>query len=284
MAELELDELQAWVGKTEHTEDVVDPRRSAQLAGALGNDTAPAAGEPLPLPWYWTLFSPVVAAAATGADGHPEKGGFMPPVPLPRRMWAGSRVDIKQDLVVGEKVSCESRIADVRRKSGRQGPLVFVTVERKYNNQKGELAISERQDIVYREPPTQAPPPAPVHEPETGPDWTETIQPNPVLLFRYSALTYNGHRIHYDRNWATSEEGYPGLVVQGPLTATLLLNSLHHKLPDVAIAGFSFRGVNPLFDLAPFTVCGSREGDDVRLWALTPEGQLAMTMDVALIS
>ena len=191
-------------------------------------------------------------------------------------MWAGGRLEFLRPLRVGEMASRTSRIVSVDAKSGRSGELVFVTVRHEISG-SGELAIREEHDIVYREaarPGAVAPPPTAAPQ---GAEFERAIVPDPVLLFRYSALTFNGHRIHYDRSYVTGVEGYPGLIVHGPLIATLLLDLLRRSLPQATVRGFSFRAVRPLFDIAPFAVCGRRDGNDkVALWARDDTGALTM--------
>ena len=281
----QVEDLQKWVGRTQVNSDVVSAGIAAKMAAALDHEGAALTqGVTLPLPWHWLFFTPTPQASATGADGHPKTGGFLPPVPLPRRMWAGSKVECHQPLCVGDRITCESTVEAVVSKSGRQGELVFVTVAHRVFKGNREPVLTETQDIVYRAMPTGPAPVAPEYTPELAPQWSKTIQPDPVLLFRYSALTFNGHRIHYDRNWAVEAEGYPGLVVHGPLIATLLLDLMYDKLGPVEVAQFRFRGVQPLFDLDAFTVNGVRDGNTVKLWALTPANQLAMSLEVELAS
>jgi 3-methylfumaryl-CoA hydratase len=255
------------------------------MAGALGLDRAPGPADALPMPWHWLFFTPIPHALVTGEDGHPARGGFLPPVPLPRRMWAGSRVTCHQPLRVGELAQRTSRIKSVVTKSGRSGQLVFVTVEHQINSETQELLIVESQDLVYREPAstvaTASSPQESYQSPITA-QWSESVSPNPVLLFRYSALTFNGHRIHYDRDYAIREEGYPGLVVQGPLTASLLLDMMYRQLGAVTVKAFSFRGVRPLFDTDNFRLEGAIDQDTVNVWALTPDRQLAMSLEAEL--
>jgi len=226
--------------------------------------------------WHWLYFLPARPQSEIGPDGHPHRGGFLPPVPLPRRMWAGGGLEFIAPLHVGQRVTRRSMIKDVRMKEGRTGPLVFVTVEHEIHAE-GRCAIRERQDIVYRDPP-RADEAAP--NPQQAPAdaaWVRSITPDPVVLFRYSALTFNGHRIHYDRPYATGEEGYPGLVVHGPLTATLLLDLLQREVPTAQVRTFEFRAMKPLFDNSPFEVCGRLDDPaKLRLWARSPEGHLAM--------
>ena len=205
-----------------------------------------------------------------GEDGHVGRGGFLPPVALPRRMWAGSRFRFEQPLRVGDAVTRVSRIASVAEKQGRTGPLVFVTVHHEISNAMG-LAIQEEHDIVYRDHESGV-----VSEPPAAPanaEWTRIVQPTDALLFRYSALTFNGHRIHYDRRYCTDVEHYPGLVVHGPLIATMLLNLLRSGRPQARLRTFEFRAVSPLFDTAAFTLHG---GGDGHLWAANANGRLAM--------
>jgi 3-methylfumaryl-CoA hydratase len=279
-AALDAAALAAWVGRSESRTDLVSERETCLLAATLDLPAAPAPGEPQPPLWHWTTFAPMVRASETGADGHPHRGGFMPPVPLPRRMWAGGRLSFHAPLRVGEPATRHSRIADLKLKEGKTGTLVFVTVRHEISGPAG-LAISEEQDVVYRAaavpgdtPP--APPPAP-----TGAQWSDTVHPDPVLLFRYSALTFNGHRIHYDLAYAREDEGYPGLLVHGPLIATLLAGALARRSTR-PLKRFAFRGLSPLFHDAPFTLNGTIEGAQARLWAANPDGGLAMSAEAEL--
>jgi 3-methylfumaryl-CoA hydratase len=258
------------------------------MAGSIGCSPAPVGGDALPLPWHWLFFTPVPQPGATGPDGHPTRGGFLPPVPLPRRMWAGGRVVQHQPLRIDAPARRVSTVAKVEAKSGRGGSLLFVTVEHALFSPGGDLALEERQDIVYREPaPAGAAerPAAPDRDmPTLAPQWEYAITPDAVLLFRYSALTFNAHRIHYDQTYARGEEGYPGLVVHGPLIASLLLQRANEALGDIAISEFSFRARRPLFADNTAYLCGAREGDTLTLWALTPERELAMRLDARLAS
>ena len=223
-----------------------------------------AAGELPPL-WHWVYFTPSARRSALGPDGHPARGGFLPPVALPNRMWAGGRLAFHQPLRLGEAVERRSRIVRCDRKHGRSGELVFVTVRHAVSGERG-LALEEEHDIVYRQP-------APKGGPLAGEavaaaaEFRRTVRPDPVLLFRYSALTFNGHRIHYDHPYVTGEEGYPGLVVHGPLTATLLLDAFRAAHPDQRVERFAFRAVGPLYDNADFDVCGRLIGPgEAELW------------------
>jgi len=270
---LDMENLRQWVGKTESVSDVVTLVPIAALAATLDID---ASFDRLPPLWHWLYFLPVHRWSDLGPDGYPKRGGFLPPVPLPRRMWAGGRIEFHHPLRVAESITRTSRIADVQFKEGRSGPLVFVLVRHEIRNAQG-VALTEEHDIVYRDlsaAATGTRPPAP-----DDAVWQRVIHPDDVLLFRYSALTFNGHRIHYDRRYATEVEGYPGLIVHGPLIATLLIDLVRSNLPQAKVMRFEFRAVSPLFDTEPFSVCGKPESDGrtIRLWAENSGGGLAMT-------
>ena len=269
---------QQWVGRTESRIDVVTATPVAALSATLDrDDPLPRAGDPLPPLWHWLYFLPLARQSEIGPDGHAKRGGFLPPVPLPRRMWAGSRVAFHQSLRIGETIERTSTIDSVTTKEGRTGPLVFVRVRHSIAGARG-LAIVDEHDIVYRRMPEPGEKPATPPRASDGATWTRTIRPDDVLLFRYSALTFNGHRIHYDRRYVTEVEGYPGLIVHGPLIATLLLDLVRRQRPDATVVRFSFRAVSPLFDIAAFTVNGSPSdgGQSVKLWAANADSGLAM--------
>ena len=270
--------LREWEGRSETLADEVTAAPVRGLSATLDRvDPDPAAGTSLPPLWHWLYFLPRHRQSELGPDGHARLGGFLPPVPLPRRMWAGGRLQWHAPLRVGDAVQRTSRIVSVTHKAGRTGDLVFVLVRHEVRNGAG-LALSEEHDIVYR---AAAQPGDPVPPPQAAPAqaaWSREIVPDDVLLFRYSALTFNGHRIHYDRQYVTQVEGYPGLVVHGPLIATLLVDLLRRQLPQATVTRFSFKAVRPTFDLHPFRVCGepSADGRSVRLWAQDHEGWLTM--------
>lgn len=280
---LDIDHLRTWIGVTTVVNDVVTAVPIQALSATLDRDDAPVAqGAILPPCWHWLYFLPIARQSEIGPDGHAKRGRFLPPVPLPRRMWAGSQLEFVAPLKVGQHIARISRIADVRMKEGRAGTLVFVNVDHEIRAD-GELAIRERHDIVYRGMPAPGEPaPAGSACPEDA-RWSRRVEPDDVLLFRYSALTFNGHRIHYDRKYVTEVEGYPGLIVHGPLIATLLLDLLHTQMPEATVKAFSFRAVKPLFDISPFTLCGRQvDAETVELWARTPEGHLAMEATASL--
>lgn len=256
-------ELEDWIGRSESVVDTLDPARSNALDIALGGEGTARTGDPMPLLHHWIYFWDVKPHSALGADGHPAKGGFLPPVSLPRRMWAGGRLTFHQPLRLGGQATRTSTILAIRQKTGRSGSLVFVTVLHELDGGDG-LAVSEEQDLVYREPADGALPAPVACDPEPS-AWHHAIDPDPVLLFRYSALTMNGHRIHYDRTYAIEQEGYPALVVHGPLQATLMLNLAARNLPD-PITSFAYRGQQPVFDGTRLHVCGEPEAAGAQMW------------------
>jgi len=279
-------DLKEWVGRSESVSDIVTATPYAALSATFDRPPErPPAGTPLPPLWHWLYFLPLAAQSDIGPDGHPKRGGFLPPVPLPRRMWAGSQLDFHRPLRVGDALTRTSTIADVTEKTGRTGTLVFVKVRHEIRRgDETDVALTEFHDIVYRDAPRPddvAPPP------KTAPAesaWQRKWVPDDVLLFRYSALTFNGHRIHFDRRYVTEVEGYPGLIVHGPLIATLLLDLLRRELPDAEVARYEFRAIRPIFDLNPFFVCGQPQGDGktVKLWSRDHEGYLTMDATATL--
>jgi len=280
------DQLQSWIGRSERFEDTVYPTPVVALTATLDHPAAPLGpGTPLPPLWHWLYFLPTHRQSEIGPDGHAKRGSFLPPVPLPRRMWAGSQFDFRSPIRVGDRVARTSIIDDVTVKDGRSGKLVFVKVRHEVRcNEAGEPALIEFHDIVYRAaqgPTDVAPPPQPA---PTNATWRREIVPDDVLLFRYSALTFNGHRIHYDRQYVTQVEGYPGLIVHGPLIATLLMDLLRRQMPDADVASFRFKAVRPTFDLNPFHVSGQAhaDGKTIRLWASDHEGWLTMDATATL--
>ncbi len=280
--------LQQWIGRVEEDDDLVSPSPIRGLCALLDRaGRSSRAGDIVPPLGHWLFFLPSARQSEIDHDGHAKRGGFLPPIPLPRRMFAGARIAFQAPLHIGESVRRVSEIADVSHKEGRSGSLVFVVVRHRIFGAEG-LAITEEQDIVYRD---HAPAvaagkgalgsgtPAPkAPAPTTEPVWKRSFHADPVVLFRFSALTFNGHRIHYDRPYATQVEGYPGLVVHGPLTAMLLCDLCNRHRADSVISRFSFRALRPIFDIAPFTLAGipAVDGRSVRLWAQDSEGHVAM--------
>jgi 3-methylfumaryl-CoA hydratase len=280
---LDIEHLRTWIGRSEVTHDTATAAPVRALSATLDReDPLPQPGDALPACWHWLYFLPAHRQSEIGPDGHAKRGGFMPPVPLPRRMWAGSQLEFVAPLRVGQRIARTSRIDDVRMKEGRTGPLVFVKVQHEITGDD-QLAIREAHDIVYRDMAALGEPAPDGVAAPTDAQFSRRIAPDDVLLFRYSALTFNGHRIHYDRRYVTEVEGYPGLIVHGPLIATLLLDLLRRQRPDARVTHFTFKAMKPIFDVAPFDVCGRQDDDKtVKLWARTPEGHLAMEAGATL--
>lgn len=273
---LDIDHLRQWIGRSEEATDIVTAQLVKGLRATLFQDVgAPKTGDAAPFTAHWCLAQPVFPMAMLGPDGHPTRGGFLPPVPLPRRMWAGGEIAFLQPLRVGDESTRTSRIADVQVKSGSTGTLCFVSVEHSISSPRG-VAIKERQDIVYREmtsaqaAPTKAPPPPPKAQ------HREVHVSDPVLLFRYSALTFNGHRIHYDRDYVTKVEGYPGLIFHGPLQAALIIEMAAKLRGGKAPAKFTYRGLQPLFEGSEFSVNANETETGMELWTANAEGQPTM--------
>ena len=271
----DLDHLRQWIGRTSEATDVVTAQLVRGLRATLFMDIGdPRPGDAAPFTTHWCLGQPVFPMAELGPDGHPARGGFLPPVPLPRRMWAGGELEILEALRVGDEVTRASRIADVTMKTGSTGVLCFVSVDHTITTPRG-IAIRERQDIVYRDvsaaaaaPAKPPPPPAAQHR--------ESHMADPVLLFRYSALTFNGHRIHYDRDYVTKVEGYPGLIFHGPMQAAFMVEfgaKLHGGQPPKK---FSYRGVQPLFEGSEFSINANKTDAGMELWTANSAGQPTM--------
>jgi len=279
---LDIAHLRSWIGRQETREDRVLPIPVAALSATLDRaDPPPRDGDALPPLWHWLYFLTLARASELGEDGHERRGDFLPPVPLPRRMWAGSRFSFRQPLHVGERIRRNSIVADVSVKEGRTGSLVFVLVRHTISGEQG-VALTEEHDIVYRSPPAPGEQPPPPRPAPPDPAWRREIVADAVLLFRYSALTFNAHRIHIERDYAVRHDGYPGLVVHGPLLATLLLDLLRRNSAQV-VTSFRFRAVRPLFDTVPFAVCGRvDEAGKIMLWAQDAQGFLCMEAEAAV--
>jgi len=276
----DLNDLSAWIGRSETLRDQIGATPVKALNATLDHPTMPVeAGTALPPLWHWLYFLPLHRHSDIGPDGHAKRGGFLPPVPLPRRMWAGSQFEFRAPVRVGDAVERRSTIADVSAKEGRTGKLVFVKVRHEVRcNGSADPAIVEFHDIVYREAKRSGDvEPAP-QQADRNAAWQRKVVPDDVLLFRYSALTFNGHRIHYDRKYVTEVEGYPGLIVHGPLIATLLMDLVRRNAPDADVTTFRFKAVRPTFDLSPFRVNGQPQdgGKTIKLWAQDHEAWLTM--------
>ncbi|RVO73516.1 HTD2 family dehydratase [Sinorhizobium medicae] len=272
--------LDQWLGRSQTLTDILSEAQVARLALTF-DMPAPRYGDPLPALWHWILFPPQAAQSELGADGHPRLGGFMPPIKLPRRMWAGGRLIFRAPLRIGETITRFTKITSISEKQGKSGVLNFLTLHHTLSNASG-ICVEEEQDIVYREHGVNAQPP---RDAEALPSaaWREVVDTDPRLLFRYSAVTFNTHRIHYDLPYARDVECYPDLVVQGPLTATLLANALvrHVGRP---LTAFSFRGLAPLFAGQAMHVCGEPDGTEgtYRLWAEGAGNCIAMSASAQL--
>ena len=277
--EQDLEHLRGWIGRSEQASETLSPELVDRFNATFDLGGRPARpGDVAPLLVQFCLAQPASRTADLAGDGHPRRGGFLPPVPLPRRMWAGGRLQFLRDLKVGDLVTRRSRIEDVSLKTGKSGGLCFVTVAHSYAS-GGDPVVQEIQTLVYRSP-AGGGSGAPQESPALRGDHVERVEPTPPLLFRYSALTFNGHRIHYDHPYATGVEGYPGLVVHGPLQATLLIQFAERLLGSPP-RSFVFRSVSPLFDDQPFELHATREGDAVRLWTARLGGPVAMQAEAS---
>lgn len=270
--------LRQWIGREETLEDVAAAAPLAGLAALLDHDTPPWPKNEVPPLGHWLYFLPRARQSEIDVDGHPKRGGFLPPIDLPRRMFAGASLTFHAPIAVGTEIKRVSTILDVTEKAGASGRLVFVKLRHAFSA-NGILAITEEQDIVYREAAKAL---APLPKPEGTPrkaDAVRRIVPHVTQLFRFSALTFNAHRIHYDRDYARDVEFYPGLVVQGPYIATLLMDHLLRHAPAAHLRSFRFRAKSPLFDSAPFDMCLAKSESGYDLWAVDAEGREAMSAE-----
>ncbi len=279
-------DIRDWIGRTEEAADVIVPMRVAELQATLdGAAQSFVLGAELPClhHWMFAAFLGLVPGADLGPDGHPRRGGFLPPVDLPRRMWAASDVTFHAPLHIGEAITRRAEIENVEAKTGRSGALTFVTVRHEYSNSAG-LALTDRQSIVYREAPDPAErgKVAPGRPAPADGTFSRKLTPDIAMLFRYSALIFNAHRIHYDLPFATEVEGYPGLVVHGPLIATLLADLLHRERPEARPRRLRFRAMKPMFEGRPMIVAGRESDDGFVLWAADGDNELCAEATVTL--
>ena len=271
----DLESLRAWIGSTQESVDVVTATQCNKMQHTLDRDAAFRDGDVMPLLWHFLTHNSSVPTSKLATDGHPVRGEFLPPVALPRRMWAGGRLDFRHDIYIGEQVTKRSVVEAIDKKEGRSGLLYFVTVRHDLLVD-GQLRVREEQDLVYRnDPDPRSSRPEPKQAPANA-EFSRIVTPSPAMLFRYSALTFNSHRIHYDVDYARDVEGYPDLVVHGPLTATLL-SDLAQSETGATLQSFSFRGVAPLFGDEPLIISGRTANGEIELWASRPDGSLAMT-------
>lgn len=282
MSAVDLEHLRQWMGKQESDTDQLSVRHARLMAATLGLDQESIrAGAPLPALWHWTYFLEGLPPDQLGPDGHPARGGFLPPVPLPNRMWAGGDVVFHAPLPLGATVEKRSRIASVEHKHGRSGDLVFVAVLHEILRD-GNVAVTETHDIVYKQAGVAPQTAAPMNMP--APAYSKRIRPDSTMLMRYSALTFNGHRIHYDADYCRQVEGYPNLVIHGPLCATLLAGTAQ-EAGGRPIRQFRYRGVRPNLLGAELTLHVAQVGDDeLTAWICLPDGSVSMRADVRLQS
>ena len=274
---MSLDHLKSWIGKTRSEVDFAAPFPVRALIATLDeSDAEPKAGDPLPPLWHWLYFLEIARQSKIGADGHAERGDFLPPVPLLRRMWAGSRFAFEgEPLRIGDTIERCSTIKSVEPKSGSSGSMVFVTVQHSISGPRG-LSLVEDHDIVYREAPKPGEQARPAKPAPADATWSRKLVPDEVLLFRFSALTFNGHRIHYDQPYVTGTEGYPGLIVHGPLMGLLQVELARRSSPGKAVKSFEFRALSPAFSGGPLTVGARREADgSAATWIANAQGGLA---------
>jgi 3-methylfumaryl-CoA hydratase len=276
VTDVDIEYLKQWEGTEQVVKDVIDPWKAGAMAAVLDWEAKPEVGAELPRPWHWQYFLPAVRHSELGEDGHPKRGGFLPPVPLPRRMWASGRIEFPASLRVGDSARRVSTIRSVTHKQGGSGDLVFAVIGHEIHNDSG-VAVREEQNIVYREEPKPDAPSPRVIEPPAAADFSRGMTADPVLLFRFSALTFNSHRIHYDRDYATGVEGYGDLVVHGPLLATLLLDLARHEGgAEGGIASYEYRAVRPLLCGSPFRLEGRRTDAGMDLWVVNDDGAVTM--------
>lgn len=280
MSDVDIEYLRTWIGRERTVEDTITSRLARSLDAVLDIDRPAQSGDPAPVGIHWCLAPDIVPMRGIGPDGHPMRGGFLPPVPFPRRMWAGGELKFSGTFLIGDTVSRRSVIEEVVLKSGRSGDIIFVTLRHDYETPRG-IALTERHDVVYRRLDTAAAAssaPVPVRSAVENPaEVSRTIEADPVLLFRYSALTFNGHRIHYDQPYVTLEEHYPGLVFHGPLQATLLLSLVSEQLGGLPPAEFTFRSVHPLFAGGRALLNLRKDPEHHALWITDDTGTVTMT-------
>ena len=275
MMDVDVENLRSWIGREQTDSEVLSPTLVRQFNATFDRTSGTHVGDEAPLLIHLCLAQPIAPMSELGRDGHPALGGFLPPVPLPRRMWAGGAFEFHGPIRIGEEVTRRSTITNVQLKQGNSGALCFVTVQHQVTSD-GRSVLSERQDIVYRDiPPTDQSHAARNPTIARVGAHTRQMTPTSTLLFRYSALTFNGHRIHYDKPFCVESEGYPGLVVHGPMQATLLCqyaSDLQGEPPHT----FHFRSVSPLFDDADFVLNAEPDGQALRLWSARVGGPVAM--------
>lgn len=273
MSTVDLAHLRQWIGKTHVERDVVSSRHARLMAATLGlPQTEFSAGAPLPPLWHWLYFLNGLPSQELGRDGHPARGGFLPPVPLPNRMWAGGTLDFHASVPLDAELEKRSSVVSVEHKQGRSGQLVFVTVLHEVLHE-GKVAISEHHDIVYKEASSPSAHSASSDMPDA--QQSKRFLPTSTTLFRYSALTFNGHRIHYDADYCREVEGYPNLVIHGPLNATLMAG-FAEEVAGKSLRHFRYRGIQPSILGNELTINAARDDDGLLLWVSLPDGAVSM--------
>jgi 3-methylfumaryl-CoA hydratase len=269
-----------WTGRTQEQFDTLTPALLARFCATINSGEL---GDTAPQGIHWCLCLPDTATFELGEDGHPRKGGFLPPIALPRRMWASSKVNFHAPIRAGDSIRRRSTIANITEKTGSSGLLMFVDIDHE-TSANGIIAVTERQTLVYREATSAAPEmrPADIALDLSGWDWHHSVIPCEAQLFRYSALTFNSHRIHYDLPYAVEVEHYPRLVVHGPLTATLLLDLARQKLGANQLKHFNFRGQSPAFAGEPLHRAGRAEANAITLIAFGGDGRTVMSAEASL--
>lgn len=278
MSAVDISHLREWIGKSQSDRDVLSTRQARLMAATLGIAQSDFVdGAPLPPLWHWLYFLSGESPSALGRDGHPARGGFLPPVPLPNRMWAGGKLEFHGDLPLGAEVEKRSSIASVEHKHGRSGELVFVTVLHEVLHD-GKVLVTEHHDIVYKEaskgPAASAKPDMPRAQ------QTRRLKPDSTMLFRYSALTFNGHRIHYDADYCWEVEGYPNLVIHGPLNATLLAR-FAEEVGGRRLKHFSYRGIQPSILGNELEFNAAQDGEQLVVWVGLPGGAVSMRAEAS---
>ena len=273
-----MDSYQSWIGNAEWVPDFVDPRSFAAMDALMGGSGDwPEVGTQLPPLWHWMMFQPRAPQRDIDCDGHGKRGGFMPPVNLPRRLFASAEVEMHQSLTVGDHARAKTTIESISEKTGSTGQLIFVEVS--FEVMVGEqLSLKERRNYVYREDASQAKPSKPSSSVRSG-DWETVFRPDTTHLFRFSALTFNAHRIHYDLPYAQTVEGYRGLVVQGQYVAMKMLGACLQACPNHLVSKFGFRARSPLFEGEAVTLSGRLDGsgNSADLWALNESGEMCLS-------
>ena len=274
-----LESFKSYIGKKETATDVVTASAMLKFAAALGQENPPMdKGAPIPPGWYGAFFPPSHRPSQMRLDGQASGGGIVPPIPLPRRRIGGTRVAFHEPLRIGDEITRVTEIADIRIDDGPNGAMATVVERNSISSSRGLCVVEERDMVMLSEKRAEAAPSTPPAAPAEA-AWRQVIEPNPPLLFRFSAIRFNSHRIHYDRDYVTKVEKLPGLVVQSSLVSQLMIEMCRKELPAQRLASFDFKGLRQIYDTGSFTIAGnpSADGREAQLWALDGDGRLAMT-------